>query len=746
MIISTKKAKPHSFHRVENVKDGAYLSSWEGQTNSMNSISHTRTASVNATNNDDQAVAYGKALKELVKAYAHLLFEFDHQDITFRENAIALGELLINLGIDPVEVKEHWLGHHPYKQGLVPPFNIDSKKYGKKGGGIKWDVMIDDLETALISLGAKISNEDAIAILDKIEPLCQDETELLKISERVKKLLYPKDFQNWQNTIKPFQLRLGRRIWDEKQKKVFTQSDDQVERAKLEVKQWLLESDPFAKAIKRANLCRTLGLDKKTFDLIADTLDENSIKPKTNRLKLSEFMALPTGGSRTLAPGIPSMGVTLFAGNPGAGKTTLAYDLAGSVLLGDEFLGEVPSRTGPILFVSCDEAHNFGQDKMINRGIAGLPDGSIEIIQDWDVSQWLDLETAVDDIRPALIIVDSFNAIHNDPTFDENSAIASQTVKKLERLSAKYCTPIVLIHHLSKSKDNKGVNKIRGSSAIAASVSSVIILDGEGAVKGLSQPKVRGMEPLNLQVEMNPETGRFKVISGNITDDATKSLSKRLKEFFFANLGKLFETIEINDQFPGQDRKVLNTALNRLVQQGHIIKQPSKNNPHFKVYGCECTNDSLPEILSSPSVKSDDHIPLCPPANFDDVTSESITTQELHQITIKSPSCHHHVTIENDVIAETLTESANHQITIVEEKGIYECPPVDDDLETVLPETEPDDSQNSDRILEAESTVTSEKYPGEVLYLGEISGNYGRCIREDGQEIEIPLSELALSV
>ena len=582
---------------------------------------------------------YGKPLYELVEAYAYRLFEFDHQDITFRENAIALGELLINLGIDPVVVKEHWLGSHPLKIGLGSFGN--SNRYENLGGGFKWDVMIDDLETALINLGVKIDNESAIAVVDKIEPLCKDETELLKISERVKKLLYQKDFQNWQNAIKPFMTRLSRRIWEEKQEKVFTQSDDQVERAKLEVKQWLLESDPFAKAIKRANLCRTLGLDKKTFDLIADTLDENSIKPKTNRLKLSEFMALPTGGSRTLAPGIPSMGVTLFAGNPGAGKTTLAYDLAGSVLLGDEFLGEVPSRTGPVLFVSCDEAHNFGQDKMINRGIAGLPDGSIEIIQDWDVSQWLDLETAVDDIRPALIIVDSFNAIHNDPTFDENSAIASQTVKKLERLSAKYCTPIVLIHHLSKSKDNKGVNKIRGSSAIAASVSSVIILDGEGTVKRLSQPKVRGMEPLNLQVEMNPETGRFKVISGNITDDATKSLSQRLKEFFSANLGKFFETIEINNQFPGQDRKVLNNALNRLVHQGHIIKRPSKNNPHFKVYGCECTNDSLPEILLSPSVKSDDHIPLCPPANFDDMTSKTLTTKEFQEIIKQSSSNHH---------------------------------------------------------------------------------------------------------
>ena len=76
--------------------------------------------------------------KELVKFYADLLFDFDHQDITFREDAIALGKLLINLGIDPVEVREHWLGHHPMKQALVPPFNI-STDYQTIDGGIKWD-------------------------------------------------------------------------------------------------------------------------------------------------------------------------------------------------------------------------------------------------------------------------------------------------------------------------------------------------------------------------------------------------------------------------------------------------------------------------------------------------------------------------------------------------------------------------------------------------------------------------------
>jgi DNA polymerase III delta prime subunit len=704
----------------------------------MNLISHDCPASVNAPNRNSQAISYGKPLKELVKAYADLLFGFDHQELTFREDAIALGELLIHLGIYPVDVRDIWLGNHPLKIALVPPFNIPSQ-YETIHGDILWDVMIDDLETALINLGVKIFNKDAITLLEKVEPLCQDEGELLKISERIKKLFH--DFNGWNNVIKPFQQRLSRRVWNESKDQNVIQSDDQIDRAKLEVKQWLLESDPFVKAIKRANLCRSLGIDKKTFDAIADSLDENSSKPRTKIYSPEDFMALPTGGSRTLAPGVPSMGVTLFAGNPGAGKTTLAYDLAGSVLHGDEFLGEVPNRTGHVLFVNCDEPHNFGQDKMINRGI----DKNYKVITDWDVSQWIDLESVVEDMRPALVIVDSFNAIHNDPSFDENSAIASQTVKKLERLSAKYCTPIVLIHHLGKSKETKGVNKIRGSSAIAASASSVMILDGEGTVKRLSQPKVRGMTPLNLQIEMNPETGRFTVISGNITDDATKSLSQRLKEFFTANAGQFFETIQINDQFPGQDRKVLNNALNRLVQQGHIIKRPSKNNPRFKVYGCECTNNLVMDSLSSPSVKSDDHIYPCSSANFDDMTSESITKEELRQITIMSPSNHHHVTIENEVIPETFTETANHQITIIEEKGIYECPSLDDDFESVLPEPEPDDIESRDRVLAIGDNVICDKFPGEEIHIANITGDMALCLGRKFIE-SIPLSELALKV
>lgn len=459
-----------------------------------------------------------------------------------------------------------------------------------------------------------------------------------------------------------------------------------VDQARIEIQQWLLENDPIAKALNRANLCRCYGIDRKTFDYLAACLDENSYKPKTKMYSPDEFMTLATGGSLLLAPGISGSGVTIIGGTSGAGKTTLAYDLAGAVIMKDEFLGEVPNKQGSVLFVSSDEPYAYTQDKLINRGLMH----GYQVMLNWDVSQWHDLETAVEDMRPALIIVDSFNAIHNDPAFDENSAQASQTIKQLERLSVKYSVPVVLIHHTSKSKENKGVHKLRGSTAIAASCSSVLLLETmEGMTKTLTQPKIRGSEPLNLIVEMDVETGRFQVSQGNIADDTTKSLAQRLKDFFMVNPGRFFEMTELREQFVGHDRKVLTNALNRLVNQGHIIKRPSKVNPRFKVFGSECTqeNSSLPVTPLSPSNSC---------VNNDQLISETIATQGLEDVTIMSssmsPTESQEMTTENKVMPETKTESDISQVVTKPPLEGGEGLTTDDDPEGVLSKNGDDSS------------------------------------------------------
>jgi len=549
---------------------------------------------------------------------------------------------------------------------------------------INSDGIREDTEDFLISLGCKLSPPETWKALEHIAPFCKDEVEFTSIvGGKMRGLIYGFDDGEWKNAIADFKRRINDRRYERikaEKNQVIQNTQSQVERAKNEIKQWLLEDDPVAKALTRSSLCRVYGLDKKTFDLIADSLDENSSKPKAKRLKPHEFMVLPTSGTPLLAPGIASMGVTIIAGNPGAGKTTLAYDLAGAVLMRDEFLGEVTSRQGSVLFVNCDEPHQWGQDKLINRGITS----NYEVLMDWDVTQWSALETAVEDMRPALIVIDSFNAIHNDPNFDENSAQASQTVKKLDRLSAKYCVPTALIHHLGKSKDNKGVNKLRGSTAIAASVSSVLILEGEGTHKRLYQPKSRGSEPLDLTVEMDCENGRFRVTGGNITDDATKSVSQRLKDFYTANPG-VYGTLELQDEFPDIPRKQLINGLNKLlgtvINGKPFIKRPSKINPRFKIYGIESTNDDNSSQLP----------PLSPssfPVNFDDVTSESIDIQESQQITTTSQVTSQPRHNQNDddpiVTPETLIQTENHQITMESQPRGERVPPVADDHDAVL--------------------------------------------------------------
>ena len=91
--------------------------------------------------------------------------------------------------------------------------------------------------------------------------------------------------------------------------------------------------------------------------------------------------------------------------------------------------------------------------------------------------------------KPDLVIIDSFSSIHRDPSFDENSSQAKATLYQLEGLLSRYGCPAIMIHHTGKGKDKKGVNKLRGSTAIPAAASMIWLLQGEDKVKTFSMPK-----------------------------------------------------------------------------------------------------------------------------------------------------------------------------------------------------------------------------------------------------------------
>ena len=341
------------------------------------------------------------------------------------------------------------------------------------------------------------------------------------------------------------------------------------------------EKDPIKKAVVSSQLRKFGYGDKQVKELI------ESSSPKQNKAKfmLPGEILTHSDGLKWLIPGLlPGLGTSFLAGSPSAGKSTLAYDLAASIKEGEEFLGEMPTETGNVLIVVSDEPLPYAQDKLISRGFYANQN-NWGLLHGWDVSQWDELENAIEALHPKFILIDSFASIHRGAGFDENSTAAAGTIYKLNNLCERYNTSVLCIHHLNKNKEQRGVDKMRGSTAIAAAACAIWSLAGEGDVRTLTTPKLRGgVDTINFNITLDREEGRFKVIDGNESIQASKPIMARIRELF-QRLG-----CEVRLEIPeilkevGGSRDSVYKALQRLCGIGELSKSISKKDSRSKVY------------------------------------------------------------------------------------------------------------------------------------------------------------------
>lgn len=375
-------------------------------------------------------------------------------------------------------------------------------------------------------------------------------------------------------------------------------------RYKSDLKLLSLIDDPIERDIEIAKLAPKYHLNSQQVKGHLSHLDQQQTTPKTKRWKGSEFLYLESESLTWLIPGIlPGRGVTILGGMPGVGKTTLAFDAAAAVVNGDEFLGEKPNKRGKVLFVGSDELPCFMQDKLMDRGIPASDDW--EVMSDWDVSQWGELQNALEEIKPALVIMDSFSSIQRDDSFDENSASAKNTIYKLDALLNSYGAAGILIHHVGKSREHTGVAKLRGNTAIAAAASAVWLIEPlttDSNTRLFTTPKLKGAEPIKYQIELNKPKGQWVVVEGGIDED-TRSLSERILAMFQQKpQGARLEVSEIMQQLSISNtaRDGVYKALDRLIKKGQLVKRVSKSNGRFRVYGLPDSPTSPPPTQSLP--------------------------------------------------------------------------------------------------------------------------------------------------
>lgn len=161
---------------------------------------------------------------------------------------------------------------------------------------------------------------------------------------------------------------------------------------------------------------------------------------------------------RTIGGGLVAGSLTLFGGDPGIGKSTLALQVAGSI-----------AKSGIALYVSGEESPN--QIKMRAERIGCLSDNLL-ILSETDVEKIAEVITK---IRPAVVVIDSIQTIYTGELSSAPGTVGQvrEATARLVAVSKGTGIPLLLIGHVTKD------GAIAGPRLLEHMVDTVLYFEGE---------------------------------------------------------------------------------------------------------------------------------------------------------------------------------------------------------------------------------------------------------------------------
>jgi len=168
---------------------------------------------------------------------------------------------------------------------------------------------------------------------------------------------------------------------------------------------------------------------------------------------------------------IPLGSVMLLAASGGTGKSTLIYNWALNVALGQSWSGRRCMK-GKSLIIQSDEPLVDTSEKLGVIGFqdAGLEPGTIAFWENWRFGHMKQLEDYVRKHRPLLVAIDSLTACLAGMDVDLIKSNAGDVIYGLRDIANQYKTSIVILHHLNKS------GGLRDSTSFVDNVSEVVKL------------------------------------------------------------------------------------------------------------------------------------------------------------------------------------------------------------------------------------------------------------------------------
>jgi hypothetical protein len=326
---------------------------------------------------------------------------------------------------------------------------------------------------------------------------------------------------------------------------------------------------------------------EKTVKQLSNSL---SAPEKTKVYRLSELLDMAHLNLKWVAPGLlPANTSIMLTGLPGDGKTLLAVDLAVAAVKGGEFLNASikPQR---VMMLIPDQPISVTINYLLERGLDPTHDGENLMLNGqgapggcWDIRQMDLLKQWLEEFKPDLVIIDSIrSAICYPLQIAEKEAEIGEHMKQVENLVIPYGS-LVWLHHDNKNKEQVGVSRSSGSTAIPANVSVIwrierLSKDPTCLDRSFTMPKTRGFEAQSLCIRFNSENGHFDVIRSEGESEEALAQASTLKEklitFLTLHSGVRYEIEELATRFGNRDS--IKKTLTRLVQQGVVSRAKSQ--------------------------------------------------------------------------------------------------------------------------------------------------------------------------
>lgn len=194
----------------------------------------------------------------------------------------------------------------------------------------------------------------------------------------------------------------------------------------------------------------------------------------------SEILAeAPDAPKFLLDPLLPMQGLSIVAGSPGTGKSTMLRGLALAACHCEEQwvglpLGRVSAYTEtPVVLIHLEESKGSIYRHLVSLGLQGRD--PLYILDLDDVSKAaFELEGVLSEVKPGLVVIDTLGEFLSIAEINSYG----ETVGKLQEmraLSERHLTHICFTHHVPKGATSPE-NALLGSTGIRASVDTALVL------------------------------------------------------------------------------------------------------------------------------------------------------------------------------------------------------------------------------------------------------------------------------